>query len=97
MRRLLTALTVLLFAACGGTPTDAGDQLPPGEVSLAIVQGDSQEVSVTDTLPFDAVTRIEKGGEPLADQLVDWRILADGCGEPFVTTTRTDSGTGRPD
>lgn len=91
MRRIavLTALA-LLFPACGGPTGPEESALPPGEVSLAIVQGDSQEVAVTDTLPFDAVTRVVKGGEPLADQLVDWKVTESGCGAPFVTTTRTD-------
>lgn len=90
MRRLMTALTVLFFAACGDAPSGV-DAIPDGPLQMALVSGGDQEVTVTDTLPSDIVVRVEKGGQPLADQLVDWKVLADNCGSPFVTTTRTDS------
>lgn len=90
MRRLLTALVLLTLAACGGEATGV-DALPDGPLALALVSGDSQQVAVTDTLPFDAVTQVMKGGQPMADQLVDWAVTADNCGTPFVSTTRTDS------
>lgn len=89
MRRLVTALTVLFFAACSG-PT--GPDFPPdGPLDLALLAGGGQEVTVTDTLPSDILVQVTKGGVPLTDQLVDWKVLSDNCGSPFVTTTRTDS------
>lgn len=92
MRRLVVVLTALLFAACGDSPTGAGGvEIPDGPLSLTLIQGDDQQVAITDTLPSDVVVQITKGGEPLPNQLVDWVVLRDNCGSPFVTTTRTDN------
>lgn len=92
MRRLLTVLTALIFAACGGDPTGpGGTEIPDGPLAMALVSGGGQEVTVTDTLPTDIVVRVEKGGVALPDQLVDWTVLHDNCGSPFVSTTRTDA------
>lgn len=86
--RRLSAVLLALTIACGGEgPTEARPPTP----TLAIVSGDSQTVAVTDTLPFDAEVQVMRGGEPVPDQLVDWRVLEDDAGEPFVSTTRTDS------
>lgn len=86
---VVTAMLSLLWAACGGL-TGPDDELPAGPLELALVSGGDQEVQVTDTLPSDIVVKVTKGDSALADQLVDWRVLSDNCGEPFVTTTRTD-------
>lgn len=91
MRRLVAALTTLLLAACSGPTGPGNDTVPDGPLEMALVSGGGQEVQVTDTLPSDILARIEKGGTPLGNELVDWRVLNEGCGEPFVTTTRTDS------
>lgn len=92
MRTLMAALTLALLAACGGDgPTEPAENLPSGPLQMALVQGDGQEVQVTDTLPSDIIVEVTKGGAPLTDQLVDWAVLSDNCGTPFVTTTRTDS------
>lgn len=90
MRRLLTALILLTFAACGDGPT--GTEGPPtGPPSLAILSGDRQETSVEDTIPFQAEVQLTRGGDPVPGQLADWRVTMDGCGKPFVTTTESDS------
>lgn len=91
MRRLLTALTALIFVACSGPTGPEGLEIPDGPLQMALVSGAGQEVTVTDTLPTDIVVRVEKGGEALPDQLVDWTVLHDNCGSAFVTTTRTDA------
>lgn len=83
-------LAVFAFVACGDMPSEVGS-VPDGPLQMALVSGGGQEVTVTDTLPSDIVVKVTKGGQPLTDQLVDWRVLSDNCGEPFVTTTRTDS------
>lgn len=95
MRSLLTCgslLLVLAIAACGGGPAAPADAAPTGVPRLAIVSGDSQTAQAPkDTLPADFVVQVTRGGAPVGDQLVDWRVLEDQAGEPFVTTTRTNS------
>lgn len=91
MRKLMVALTALTFVACSGPTGPEGIDVPDGPLQMALVSGAGQEVTVTDTLPTDIVVRVEKGGEALPDQLVDWTVLHDNCGSAFVTTTRTDS------
>lgn len=91
MRRLLAVMMAsAVLAACSG-PTGPDHESPTGPLQMALVSGDGQQVAVTDTLPSDIVVSVTKGGVPLTDQLVDWVVLTDNCGSPFVTTTRTDA------
>lgn len=89
MRKLLTTLTAMTFAACGGDAT--GPEIPTGTPDMAILSGDRQETSVEDTIPFDTEVQLMRDGKPVPNQLADWRVTMDGCGEPFVTTTESDS------
>lgn len=90
----LVLLAVALVAGCGDAgPTEAGAGADPDRAQFSIVQGDGQDQTVTDTLPVELVAEVRDTatGEPITGHLADWRVIDDGCGAPFVTTTETDA------
>lgn len=90
---LVGMASLVFLTACGGSGGTTTSTGPGGSGSpdLAIVAGDSQRVKVTDTLPADVVVRVTRDGQPIGDQLVDWNVVEANSGEPFVTTTKTNS------
>lgn len=79
------------FAACGGS-TNGPNQIPTSGVPrMSIVSGDSQTVAVTDSLPNPIKVEVTRDGKPVKNQLVDWHVVEQNAGEPFVTTTKTNT------
>jgi len=86
---VIWALAALAAVAsgCGGGPT--GPTGSVGTPALAIVSGTGQRAAPSDTLPADFVVKVTRDGKPVADQLVDWHVVEEHAGDPFVTTTKT--------
>lgn len=91
-----TPLLVLIVgsigaAACGGSTNGPNQISTSGVPRMAIVSGDSQTVAVTDTLPNPIKVKVTRDGKPVRKQLVDWHVVEQNAGEPFVTTTQTNT------
>lgn len=93
MRISLSVLVTcsLGLAACGGSTNGPTQASTSGVPRMAIVSGDSQTVAVTDTLPNPIKVQVTRDGKPVKKQLVDWHVVEQNAGEPFVTTTQTNT------
>src|SRR5919108_1338400 len=84
---LAGAVLLLAYVGCD-SPADSGKPGMPAR--LVIVSGDRQEFTVGEQLPGALVVRVEDGnGDPVANQVVNFRVIA-GAGSVVAGTSTTD-------
>lgn len=89
LRAGLPALAaVLLAAACDDGPTSPADR-DPADLAASVVLGDAQAGTVGRALADSVVVQVStRGGSPVRELELEWRVLSEG-GEILRSTTTT--------
>lgn len=90
-RRMVALVAAAVLAGCSGSSSPTGTTDPP-TADLAVVSGDGQAIPAPeDTLPFPVVLKLTRGGQPLANQQVDCKVVEDNAGTCFQSSVTTAS------